>query len=407
MLTGWEAIGVAAALGLLVGAERERSGHRAAGIRTFTLASVLGCVATFVPWWIGVPLVAVIGVLVVVGYAVTRERDAGMTTEVALMLSVGLGALAHSEPALAVAIAVGMTALLISKERLHRFIRTTVTDLERTDALKFLVAAFIVLPLLPDRPIGPYGVLNPRGLWLLVVLITGIGWLGYAGTRLLGPARGLLVAGLAGGFVSGIATTGAMGSRSRHPGRAGAALAGALMASVSTLLLVTILLFVVAPSLAVSLVPGTALGALALTAEAWWLERRERTAPNDGAGQAAAAVVEGRPFELLPALVLSAVLTTVLLATNWLTDLLGSAGAVLVASVGGLADSHGTSVAIATLANHGSISETVAVASIAAALGTNTLVKLVAALTGGPWFAARVAVWLAPAVVAVTLAALI
>ena len=100
------------------------------------------------------------------------------------------------------------------------------------------------------------------------------------------------------------------------------------------------------------------------------------------------------------------VLTTVLLATNWLTDLLGNAGAILVASVGGLADSHGTSVAMATLANHGSISQTVAIAAIAAALGTNTLVKLVAGLTGGPWFAIRVGLWLTPAIIAVALAAI-
>jgi uncharacterized membrane protein (DUF4010 family) len=99
------------------------------------------------------------------------------------------------------------------------------------------------------------------------------------------------------------------------------------------------------------------------------------------------------------------VLSTVLLATRWLTDLLGSAGAVLVASVGGLADSHGTSVAMATLAVQGSISQPVAIAAIAMALGTNTVVKVVAALTGGPAFAVRVTLWLAPAVVAVALAA--
>ena len=75
--------------------------------------------------------------------------------------------------------------------------------------------AFVILPLLPNRGLGPYAVLNPERVWLLVVLLTGIGWVGYIGVRALGPERGLLVTGLAGGFVSASATTASMGRLSR------------------------------------------------------------------------------------------------------------------------------------------------------------------------------------------------
>ena len=100
-----------------------------------------------------------------------------------------------------------MTTLLWSKTRIHRFVRRILTEVEVEDAIKFFVVAFVILPLLPDQGVGPYGVLNPAKIWLLVVLLTGIGWVGYIGVRALGPQRGLLVTGLAGGFVSATATT--------------------------------------------------------------------------------------------------------------------------------------------------------------------------------------------------------
>ena len=155
-----------------------------------------------------------------------------MTSEAAAIATLGLGALTATEPALAVGLAVAITVLLVSRQSLHRFVRETVTDRERVDALKFFVAAFVVLPLLPTGHVGPYGVWVPQRIWLLVVLIIGIGWVGYVATRMLGTRRGLMVAGMAGGFVSGTATTGVMAAkfrRSEAPLRG--ALAGAVLAS--------------------------------------------------------------------------------------------------------------------------------------------------------------------------------
>ena len=203
---------VALAIGLLLGLERERGhfGKLPAGSRSFALLSLAGAVAaTFSMWAVVVGLGAVAG-LMAIAYFRTSGEDPGTTTEIAAIVAYLLGALACSRPAVAGALAVIVALLLVSKDRIHRFARDIVSEVELEDAIKFFVVAFVVLPLLPNQPFGPYGVLNPAKVWLIVVLLTGIGWLGYIGVRALGPRRGLLVTGLAGGFVSASATTASM-----------------------------------------------------------------------------------------------------------------------------------------------------------------------------------------------------
>ncbi len=157
----------------------------------------------------------------VLAYFRTSEEDPGTTTEIAAIVAYLLGVLAYTRPALAVALAVVVVGLLVSKTRIHRFARDIVSEVELEDAIKFFVVAFVVLPCCRTSRSGPYGVLNPAKVWLLVVLLTGIGWLGYIGVRALGPQRGLIVTGLAGGFVSASATTASMGRLSRTLGRCG------------------------------------------------------------------------------------------------------------------------------------------------------------------------------------------
>ena len=227
---------IALAIGLLLGFERERSHQRnlPAGSRSFALLALAGAIAaSFNTWAVVVGLVAV-GALSALAYFRTSDDDPGTTTEIAALVAYLLGALAYTRPALSVALAVVVVGLLISKTRIHRFAREIVSEVELEDAIKFFVVAFVVLPLLPDRQLGPYGVLNPSKIWLLVVLLTGIGWVGYIGVRALGPERGLLVTGLAGGFVSASATTASMGRVSRTVAGLRGPLAGALLASLAT-----------------------------------------------------------------------------------------------------------------------------------------------------------------------------
>lgn len=372
---------VALAIGLLLGFERERSRNRtlAAGSRSFALLSLLGAVAaTFGPWAVIAGLVG-IAALMALAYFRTNAEDPGTTTEIAALVAYLLGALAYSRAGVAVALAVVVVGLLVSKTRIHRFARDIVTEVEMEDAIKFFVVAFVVLPLLPDRALGPYGVLNPAKVWLLVVLLTGIGWLGYVGVRALGAERGLLITGISGGFVSASATTASMGRLSRTTGLR-APLAAALAASLATLVQLLIVIGYVDPAVLRRLWPSVAAAALVLIGIAAYVYRG---AVRDHAPEGAGGPHLGRPFALRPALILTAVLVFALLLGRWGADVLGPRGAVLAAFGAGLADAHAGSIAAASLAARGDITTGTALAAIAAALGSNLLVKIALAFSSG------------------------
>ncbi len=396
---------VALAIGLLLGLERERSHTRKlpAGSRSFALLSLAGAVAAGFGQWAIVVVSLGVGALIALAYFRTSDEDPGTTTATAALVAYLLGALAYSRPALAVGLAVVVAGLLVSKRRIHRFARDIMTEVELEDAIKFLVVAFVILPLLPDRGLGPYDVLNPEKVWLLVVLLTGIGWVGYIGVRALGPERGLLVTGVAGGFVSATATTASMGRLSRTTPSLRAPLASALLASLATFVQLLIVIGVVDADVLKRLWPPVVAGAAVLVAIAAVVYRgagrptANNAAPNHDTGTAPAS----RPFALRPALVLAAVLTLALLVGRWGADVLGAGGTVLAAFAAGLADAHAGAVAAASLAAKGDISVDTALVAVAAALGSNLIVKTVLAFTtGGRRFGLRfLAAMIPPAVV--------
>lgn len=314
---------VAVAIGLLLGFERERSHNVGvpAGSRSFALLSLLGAVASSFGGWAVLAGLAGVAALMALAYFRTNAEDPGTTTEIAALVCYLLGALAYSRPALAVALAVVVAVLLLSKNRIHRFAREVVSEIELEDAVKFFVVAFVVLPLLPDRALGPYGVLNPAKVWLLVVLLTGIGWAGYIGVRALGAQRGLLVTGLAGGFVSATATTASMGRLSRTTPGLRAPLASALAASMATFAqLLVVIGYVDAPLLRLLWPP--VLVAAAVLAVVVALVYRSASSIDQPSTSGPAK----RPFALRPALVLAAILILALLVGRWGADVLGPRG---------------------------------------------------------------------------------
>ncbi|KRE33677.1 hypothetical protein ASG82_21615 [Mycobacterium sp. Soil538] len=378
---------VALAVGLLLGLERERSHSRKlpAGSRSFALLALVGAIAASIdPWAVTLGLAGV-SALMAVAYFRMSGDDPGTTTALAALTAYVLGALAFSRPALAVALAVIVAGLLVSKTRIHRFARDIVSEVELEDAIKFLAVAFVILPLLPDRALGPYGVLNPAKVWLLVVLLTGIGWLGYIGVRALGPDRGLLITGLAGGFISATATTASMGRLSRTTGSVRAPLASALLASLATFVQLLIVIGLIDIDVLRRLWLPVAAAALVLIGVAaffyWGAGRDQGDGSADGAGGIGAPA--SRPFALRPALILAAVLTFALLLGRWGGDVLGPQGTILAAFAAGLADAHAGAVAAASLAARGDVTADTALVAIAAALGSNLLVKTILAFVAG------------------------
>ncbi|TWP48448.1 MgtC/SapB family protein [Lentzea tibetensis] len=394
-------LATALAIGLLLGVEREHDtageSVRPAGSRTFPLISLAGAVAAALsPVALGVGLGAVSALVVAWYWRSTRteEADAGATTEVAAIAAFLLGALAWQRPELAVPAGVVVAVLLAAKRPLHRFATNVVSNQDVKDAMTLFVVAFVVLPLLPNRPLGPYGVLNPARVWWLVVAVTLIGWAGYVAARALGQRWGLLVAGFAGGFVSGSATTAVMARKYRTVGMA--ALPGAVAVNLATLIQVVAVTAVASPPVAVRLLPAAIAGALVVSLEVAWLVWRTET-PEAVNSEPAVA----RPMSLRAALTLTLILVVFLVLTRAAADWLGGGGVVAAGALGGLADAHASAIAAASLAPQ-SISVSTAVFACGAALAANTVVKLVlATIAGGPRFALHLGAWLLPVIAAV------
>lgn len=375
---------VALGIGLGVGAERERrkgrgAGRAAAGIRTFTVAALLGAVAQLLGGVVLAVAVAGVGALAVLAYRRSSAVDPGLTTEVALLLTCVLGALAMPLPALAAAVAVVLAGLLAARERLHRFVRRVLTEQELHDAILLLAAALIALPLAPDRYLGPLQAVNPHAVARLVVLVMMVGALAHAAVRVFGAHRGLPLAGLAGGFVSSSATIYAMGQRARaHPQQAGAAVAAALMSSVSTVVLLALMVLAVQPALLVRLTLPLA-GAAAVAIAVAMLALRGLPA----ASRAAPPPLGGRAFSLRAALGFGIAIALVLWVAAAMHAWLGAPGTVLTAVLTGLADAHAAAASVAALVSAGKLPAADAVPPILAGLTSNALVKAVLAWRGG------------------------
>jgi uncharacterized membrane protein (DUF4010 family) len=397
------------AIGLLIGLERERSHragiHQAAGSRTFALLALTGTLAASIsPWAVVAGMCAAVA-LVAIGYAATSTRDRGATTEVAALATFLLGALAWKQTGVAAALGIIVLALLMSKARIHSFARDIVTDSEVEDAVKFLVMAFVVLPLLPNRDVGPYGAFNPERIWQLVLALSGISWVGYLATKALGPHRGPLIAGLAGGFISASATTASMGRLSRTDDQLRSAVAGAHLASIATFVQLAFIITVGDRTLMPRLWPGLVAGAVVLAAVAAVMSLRSArpatltstSSTSSASGDTLPNSVAPRPFALQPALILAGVLTAALLLGRWIVDVAGPRAALLASGAAGLADAHAGALTAATLHRQEQISTSIALIGVAVALSANSCVKCVLAfLSGGRRFGWRVAAGLVP-----------
>jgi uncharacterized membrane protein (DUF4010 family) len=376
-------LAIALGIGLVIGAERERRkgegpGRAGAGIRTFAVVALLGGVAALLGSEALLVVVALlVGGIAVAGYALGEREDPGFTTEVSLVLTYCLGALANREPLIALAAGLVVATLLALRARLHTAVRSVLSEDELRDALLFGVAAVVVLPLIPDRTIDPLGVLNPFTLWRLVVVIMAMSAVGYIAQRVIGPRYGLALAGFGAGFVSSSATIAAMGGRVRGDAALlQPAVAGATASSVATFLQLAILVGAADPSLLAALAWPLAAGGIVAAAYAvvqTWRARR-----------AAAEPTHGRAFKLSTALVFAVLVTTISFASALARSWFGSTGAIAAAAVAGLADAHASSAAIGSVAATGQLALSGAVIAVLLALTTNTMTKLVLALTSGP-----------------------
>ena len=374
---------VALGLGLVVGLERERARdaerpRRWAGLRSFALVSLLGGVAmqTGSAVVVAVSGAAVAMLALLVAWRAT-EPDPGLTTEVALVLAFALGALAQRTPALAFGAGLATSALLAFRARLHGLARKLFTDRELQNALVLGVSAGLVLPLVPDRPVDPFGAISPFDVWKLVVVVMGVGALGALAQRLVRPRVGLTVAGLASGFVSSAATVASMGRLASTEKKVlPAAVSGATASSVATFVELALLLAASGPALLRALaVPLAAGGLTALVVAALFARKAAKTeAPPVRAGAA---------FRLRDAVVFAVAVTAIAFVATLVQRRFGSAGFLVAAAVGGFADAHAFAGSAGALVSRSVVGVSDAGLAVLLALSSNALTKVVLAATSG------------------------
>jgi uncharacterized membrane protein (DUF4010 family) len=372
-------------IGLLIGLERERSPAAKAGLRTFALVALFGAASAALaarfefPGLVAAGAAAVALMMIAAYFRDDKTSDdPGTTTIIAVMLCYALAAMTMAGfSRLAVMLAIGTTILLYFKAEL----RGVAQRLERRDLismLQFAVVTFIVLPILPDRDLGPYAALNPRQIWMMVVLISGVSLAGYVALRLVGREYGATLLGLFGGLVSSTATTLAYSRYGRANNQLwNLSVTVIIIANLVVLLRLTVLTAAVSPKLLAAMATVLGCGVLpGLVAVLIWMWT--------GKDKPVLTIPEVRnPTELRTALTFAALYAVVLLLTAWLNDAAGSNGVYVVAVISGLTDVDAVTLSSLRLHEIGSLSAAQSVTSIVLAVLSNMAFKLGLILVAG------------------------
>ena len=386
------ATGLALALGLLIGLQRgwvsrgDPAGSRFAGVRTYGLFGLAGGVAGVLQSrasGLSIVLLAASAGLVLLGYWRATKGRASISGTASLtgLITLAAGFLAgNGEFALASVVAGTTVLVLAQRNRWHHWLRHIEAH-EMQAIARFALIALVILPLLPDTPFGPYGAWRPRQLWLVVVLVSGFSFAGYAGVKLLGPARGILATAVAGSMVSSTAVTAALAGKLRDAaGESRLLNAGVALASATMFLRVTLLTAALAP-FALTGFATLALPAMLTSLLGCWLILRGQAADDGGTES---AITVRNPFNLRPALLLMALTMALTLAARWVLERYGDAGLAVVLAISGTAD---VDSAIITMGNlpPGTLSPRIAALILALPVTLNTLFKTAALLGLAGW----------------------
>jgi uncharacterized membrane protein (DUF4010 family) len=380
-------LAIAAATGLIIGLERgwshrtEVPGERVAGLRTFTLTALAGGLCGILPGGdlLLVVLLAGLAVLVTATYYLQAARTGrfGATTEVTLLLTPLLGLLATHKPLEAVAVAALVAALLGFKQELHATLGRLARD-EVLATVQLLIVAAVILPLLPDRALGPFDAVNPRTVGWLVLLLLGVAYVGYFAVRVVGASRGLLLTAFLGGFTSSTAVTLAYARLARQKPAAAVLLsAGVGVACAMMAPRIFLLVSAIQPELGRRLLLPLAILGLVPAAYALTVARPDR---DGGAGD---AVLIDNPFAIRAALLMAAAIAGLGILIGAAQEWLGAAGAYSVAALSGILDVDAVSVALAEGTRRGATPLEVASGAVLLAAIVNTLVKAGMALVIG------------------------
>jgi len=375
-------LAVALLLGAIIGLERgweardQKSGERIAGIRTFALIGLLGGVAAVLTrevteWAFPVLLISVVA-MSIAGYneRLAHIRNFSITGMIGMLLTFCFGAIAVAvDPVMAAAAAVITAIVLDSKEEIHGWVNR-LKEHELDAGLKLLLISVVMLPLLPNQPFGPGGVLNPREIWWMVVMIASISFVGYFAMKLAGTRKGILFTSLFAGLSSSTALTLHFSRQSaRNPELSGQLAAGILIACGTMFPRILAYCFVINRDLMPSLIwPVLVMTALLyIPAGLIWKHYGDHQTISS-------PPLNQNPLDLTSALVFGALLTAILLLGELLTTWLGDTGIYVLAASSGIADVDAITLSLTRMSTD-QLAINTAVIGIVIAAATNNMVK--------------------------------
>jgi uncharacterized membrane protein (DUF4010 family) len=394
-LEQFQRLGLALAIGLLVGAERGwkdrdvAEGGRAAGLRTYALSGLLGGIAALLGASLGGWGFAALAVpfALIMAFFKQREQatqgDVSATGAVAALLVFGLGAYAMlGDMRLAAAAAVAATALLAAKDLLHGWLRRLTWE-ELRSALILLAMTFVLLPVMPNRAYGPHGAFNPYEVWLLTIALAGVSFVAYVAVKLFGPGRGVVIASLAGALVSSTAVTLNLARLERaSPASLRHAGAGLLASAVMAARIAAILATLSPQLLNLAGAPLAAFGGGSVVLGLLLAWRGGR-----GSGKAAESTIRS-PLDLPVALKFAALLAGLMALSRVLAGFYGPNALLPVSALAGLADVDAVALTVGRLAASGTDVRLCALAVLLAAAVDSGTKSVIAAFVGGWRFAA-------------------
>jgi len=411
LLTALQPLALALGLGLLVGLQRERTNTPLAGFRTFPLITLAGTLCAilakdFGGWMLAMGFAA-LGAMIVVGNLAELKKpspDTGLTTEAAMLVMYALGAyLVVGSTTVAIILGAVVALLLHLKPQMQRF-AGKLGDTDFKAIMQFVVITMLILPLLPNEYFGPFHVLNPFKLWLMVALIVGISLTGYIIYKFFGEKAGTLVGGILGGLISSTATTVSYSRRTRdNPQSAKLASVVIMIASAIVFARVLLLISTTAPSFLHA--AGGPLGtmliiALILAGIAWFTSRDTATQMPE----------QKNPSELKAALIFGALYGVVLIAGAAARTYFGESGLYAVAILSGLTDMDAITLSISQMVQQTQVDSStgwrlILTASLAnllfktatvASLGNRALLGRIAVLFGGAFAGGLLIIFLWP-----------
>lgn len=386
---------VSGSLGALIGLERQwdeqfRHHHNRvmAGLRTFTLWAFFGALCAWFSQTVH-PLFFVVGfasmtlwLTLFLQHRVRPGRDPGFTTGAAGMITFLIGGLVFwGQERVALVLAVSVMILLALKPVLHRFTRGITMEDVRS-SLKFAAVTGVILPLVPDEAMGPYGAFNPHTVWMMVVLVSGIGFLGYLAVRVLGQRNGIAMTGVLGGLVSSTATTLSMSKQSRElPSESRDCSLAILLASTIMVWRIILLVGVISPK--ALLASWLSLLAVSLPGALWCLWRL--VWGGSGVSNTGNLTEYRNPLHLRVAFQFGALYAVILLIVKITLAYEGNAGVLVVGGISGLIDLDAITLSLSQMTGAGTLPTTTATQAILLAILSNSVIKGgIAALFGSP-----------------------